>query len=60
MSTFLTDFAEYFGVNYFGYNLTVQQALGVIIITYCGLMLTMCGIRCIFELIKIITDRSNF
>lgn len=60
MSTFLQDFYDYFGLSTFGDTITVQEALGVIIIAYAGLMLTMCGIRCIVELIKIITDRSNF
>ena len=60
MAEFLSDFIEYFGLDYFGESITLQEMLGLIIISYIGLMLTMVGIRCIFELIKIVTDRSNF
>lgn len=61
MAQYLVDFANYFGLYIFGQaTLNVQQTLAVIIVAYIGLMLTMVGIRCIFELIKIITDRSNF
>ncbi len=60
MPEFLTDFITYFGLDYFGEAITVKETIGLIIISYIGLMLTMVGIRCIFELIKIITDRSNF
>jgi hypothetical protein len=61
MAQYLIDFISYFGLDTLGSsNLTVSMTLGIIITSYIGLMLTMCGIRCVFELIKIITDRSNF
>lgn len=61
MSEFLQDFIDFFNLgDFFTETLTVQNALGYTIVAFCGLIITIAGIRCIFELIKIVTDWSNF
>lgn len=61
MSEYLTDFIEFFGLDpFFNGTLTVQNVLGLSITAFIGGVITVAGIRCIFELIKIITDWSRF
>lgn len=61
MSSYLQDFIDFFGVSdFFTETLTVQQVLGLSITAFIGALITIAGIRCIFELIKILTDWSKF
>ena len=62
MSEYLSDFIEFFGIDVFfsGTVLTVTEFLGYTIVAFIGCILTIIGIRCIFELVKIITDWSRF
>lgn len=62
MSEYIIDFVEFFGLGPFidGTSLTVTQFLGCTIIAFIGCILTIIGIRCIFEIIKIVTDWSKF
>ena len=61
MSQTLTDFIEFFGIDQLLNNtVTVQFLLAVTIGSVIGCILTIAGIRCIFELIKILTDWSKF
>lgn len=61
MSEYLTDFIEFFGLDpLFTETLTVQNVLGLSITAFIGGVITVAGIRCIFELIKILTDWSRF
>lgn len=61
MSEYLTDFIEFFGIDsLLTETLTVQNVLGITIIAFIGGVITVAGIRCIFELIKILTDWSRF
>lgn len=61
MSEYLTDFIEFFGLDpLFTETLTVQNVLGLSITAFIGAVITVAGIRCIFELIKILTDWSRF
>ena len=61
MSQALTDFVEFFGIDMLFQNtVTVQVLLTLIITSFIGCIITVAGIRCIFELIKILTDWSKF
>ena len=61
MSEYLNDFIEFFGLNpLFTDTLTVQNVIGLSITAFIGGVITVAGIRCIFELIKILTDWSRF
>lgn len=61
MSDYLQDFIDFFGLSdLFTETLTVQNALGISITAFIGVIITIAGIRCIFELIKILTDWSRF
>lgn len=61
MSQSLTDFIDFFGLSdFFSSTLSVQQVLGLSITAFIGAVITIAGIRCIFELIKILTDWSRF
>lgn len=61
MAQYLIDFVNYFGISgFYDSTLTVQQALGMSIIAFIGCIITIAGIRCIFELIKTLTDWSKF
>ena len=53
MSEYLTDFIEFFGLDpLFTETLTVQNVLGLSITAFIGGVITVAGIRCIFELLK--------
>lgn len=61
MASYLEDFIEFFGVSdLLTETLTVQQVLGISITSFIGAIITIAGIRCVFELIKILTDWSKF
>ena len=61
MSQYLTDFIEFFGLDAaISTSLNVQQFLSIVTGSFIGAILTIAGIRCIFELIKILTDWSKF
>lgn len=61
MSSYLTDFIDFFGLSdLFNETLSVQNVLGLSITAFIGAVITVAGIRCIFELIKILTDWRNF
>lgn len=61
MSQYLSDFIDFFGLDvFFESTLTVQEVLGYSIVAFIGAVITVAGIRCIFELIKIVTDWSKF
>ena len=61
MSEYLETFIEFFGLGDFvTETLTVQQVLGLSITAFIGAIITIAGIRCIFEIIKIVTDWSKF
>lgn len=61
MASYLEDFIEFFGVSdLLTETLTVQQVLGISITAFIGAIITIAGIRCVFELIKILTDWSKF
>lgn len=63
MAQFLVDFIDYFGLTNLidtSTNITVQNFLGLTIIAFIGCLFSIMGVRCIFELIKIVTDWSRF
>lgn len=62
MSEYLNDFIDFFGLSAFtdGTVLTVQNVIGLSLIAMLGAVFTLLGVRCIFELIKIVTDWSRF
>lgn len=61
MAEYLETFITYFGlVDFWEETLTVQQVLGLSITAFIGAIITIAGIRCIFEIIKIVTDWSKF
>lgn len=61
MSEYLQDFIDFFGISdIFTEILTVQNVIGISITAFIGAVITVAGIRVIFELIKILTDWSNF
>lgn len=62
MAEYLNDFIEFFGLSAFtdGTVLTVQDVLGLSIVAMLGAIFTLLGVRCVFELIKIVTDWGRF
>lgn len=62
MSEYLNDFIEFFGLSAFtdGTVLTVQNVLGLSLVAMLGAVFTLLGVRCVFELIKIVTDWGRF
>ena len=62
MSQYLDDFIEFFNLEaLFGSDpVTVQQLLGITLVGFIGAIFTIIGIRCVFELVKIVTDWSKF
>ena len=62
MAEYLNDFIDFFGLSTFfdGTTLTVQNALGISIVAFVGAIFTILGVRCVFELIKIVTDWGRF
>ena len=61
MAEYLETFIEFFGLgDFLTETLTVQQVLGLSITAFIGAIVTIVGIRCIFEIIKIVTDWSKF
>ena len=62
MSTTLQDFIDFFGLSdFFGSGtLTVQNVIGLSIVAFIGAIFCIIGVRCILELIKIVTDWRNF
>ena len=62
MSQYLEDFIQFFNLDaFYGTTpITVQQAIGLSITAFIGALFTIMGIRCVFELIKIVTDWSKF
>lgn len=62
MSQYLNDFIQFFNLDafYSSTPITVQQTIGLSITAFIGAIFTIMGIRCVFELIKIVTDWSKF
>lgn len=61
MSEYLSDFIEFFGIDtLFSTAVTVQELIAYTTVAFIGAVITVAGIRCVFELIKIITDWSRF
>ena len=62
MAAYLEEFIEYFNLDAFFGNsvLTVQMVLGYSITAFIGVLITLMGIRCIVEILKILFDWSNF
>ena len=62
MSEYLEQFIEFFGIDYLigSEPLTVQQAIGYQISAFIGALFMVAAIRCIFELIKTVTDWRKF
>lgn len=61
MSSYLQDFIDFFNLDtFFTGTMTVQEVLGYSITAFLGALITIAGIRCIFEFIKIVTDWSRF
>lgn len=62
MGEYLNDFIEFFGLSSFfdGTVLTVQEVLGYSTVAFIGAIFTVLGVRCVFELIKIVTDWGRF
>lgn len=61
MSEYLQDFIDFFNLStFFTGTMTVQEVLGYSITAFIGCIITIAGIRCVFELIKIVTDWSKF
>ena len=62
MASYLNDFIDFFNLSDLlgSTTLTVQNVLGLSILAFIGCIITLTGIRCIFEIIKIVTDWSRF
>lgn len=62
MSEYLQQFIEFFGIDYLIGNdpLTVQQVIGYQISGFIGALFMIAAIRCIFEIIKTVTDWRKF
>lgn len=62
MSEYLTQFIEFFGLDaFFGESvLTVQECIGYSWVAFLGGIFLLFGARCVFELIKTVTDWRNF
>lgn len=62
MAEYLNDFIEFFGLSTFtdGTVLTVQNVIGLSLVAMLGAVFTLLGVRCVFELIKIVTDWGRF
>ena len=60
MSTVLTDFLEFFGIDNIYQITTVQELLTIIFIGFIALIFTIVSIRIIFEMVKIVTDYSRW
>ena len=62
MSQYLIDFMEFFGLDYLTSSdpLTVQQVLGFQLSAAIGCIFMLTAIRCVFELIKTLTDWRKF
>lgn len=62
MSQTLQDFIDFFGLSdlFSGGSVTVSQALGISLVAFLGAIFCIIGVRCILELIKIVTDWRNF
>ena len=57
MSNYLDDFIDFFGLSgFFESTLTVQEVLGYSILAFIGAIFMLAAIRCIFELVKTVTD----
>lgn len=57
MSSYLSDFIDFFGLNgFFESTLTVQEVIGLSIVAFIGAIFMLAALRCIFELIKTVTD----
>lgn len=62
MSQYLQDFIDFFDLSNFynGSTITVSQCIGMITVAFIGCIFTIIGTRCVFEMIKIVTDWRNF
>ena len=63
MAEFLEEFIEFFGITNLidpAASITVQNFLGITVIAFIGCLFSIMGVRCVFELIKIVTDWSRF
>lgn len=62
MSEYISDFIDFFNLaDLFSSNtITVQNAIGLSIVAFIGTIFMIMGVRCVFELIKIVTDWSRF
>ena len=57
MSTYLDDFIDFFGLSgFFESTLTVQEVLGYSILAFIGAVFMLAALRCVFELVKTVTD----
>lgn len=57
MSNYLDDFIQFFGLSgFFESTLTVQEVLGYSILAFIGALFMLAAIRCVFELVKTVTD----
>ena len=61
MSEALQSFIDFFGLDVFfdGTVLTVQEVIGLQLTATAGIIFVLVGVRCIFELIKTVTDWRN-
>lgn len=63
MAEFLEEFIDFFGLTNLvdaTSTITVQNFLGITVIAFIGCFFSIMGVRCVFELIKIVTDWSRF
>ena len=57
MSTYLDDFIDFFGLSgFFESTLTVQEVLGYSILAFIAAIFMLAALRCVFELVKTVTD----
>lgn len=61
MSETLQSFIDFFGLSSFfdGTVLTVQEVIGLQLTATAGIIFVLVGVRCVFELIKTVTDWRN-
>lgn len=63
MSEYLQEFIDFFGLDMLltGSNdPSLYQVIGLITVAFIGAIFAIMGVRCVFELIKIVTDWSRF
>lgn len=63
MSEYLLEFIDFFGLDTLltgSSDPSLYQVIGLISIAFIGCIFAIMGVRCVFELIKIVTDWSRF